>query len=253
MLTCLLPAYNEAHALPKLIPALGSALTGTDYRLLVVDDGSSDGTQAIAREFASQWPVHVEPHGQNRGLGQAMATGFAWVAAHVASKHDVVVALDADNTHPATLIAEMVAKIEGDLADVVIASRYAPGGAEVGLAWHRHVLSRGASWLLSTAFPIPGARDYTCGFRAYRVATLERALKVYGPEGFVSQRGFACMAEILIKLHLIEARIDEVGLVLRYDLKEGASKLPVARTIHQYMGLIRELKALERSMRREHP
>jgi len=250
MLTCLLPAYNEAHALPKLIPALGAALTGLDYRVLVVDDGSSDATRQIAQDFATQWPVIVAPHDRNRGLGQAMATGFAWVAAHVESEQDVVVAMDADNTHPAALIWEMLGKIESDSADVVIASRYAPGGAEVGLAWHRHVLSRGASWLLSTAFPIPGAQDYTCGFRAYRVATLQRALSVYGQEGFVSQRGFACMAEILIKLHLIQARIDEVGLVLRYDLKEGASKLPVARTISQYMGLIRELKALQRTMKR---
>ncbi|MCG3153114.1 MAG: Undecaprenyl-phosphate mannosyltransferase [bacterium] len=250
MLTCLLPAYNEAAALPKLLPALGTALQGRDYRILVVDDGSADATQALAREAARDWPVIVEPHDRNRGLGQAMATGFAWVSAHVETPHDVVVALDADNTHPATLIDTMTARIANDTADVVIASRYAPGGAEVGLAKHRQILSRGASWLLSSAFPIPGARDYTCGFRAYRVATLQRAFETYGPAGLVTQRGFACMAEILIKLHLIQARIDEVGLVLRYDLKEGASKLPVARTIQQYLGLIRELKALERQMRR---
>ncbi|MEO7994786.1 MAG: glycosyltransferase [bacterium] len=247
MLTVLLPAYNEAAALPTLIPALHAALLAVPHRILVVDDGSRDATASIVTGLAATLPVILEPHGVNKGLGQAMATGFAWVAAHPVDADDIVVALDADNTHPATLIPAMLAKITGNVADVVIASRYAPGGKEVGLAWYRTILSGGASWLLRLNFPIPGARDYTCGFRAYRVTTLDAALQRWGQEGFVSERGFACMAEILIKLHLNGARIDEVGLVLRYDLKEGASKLPVMKTIRQYMGLIRRLKKIRPS------
>lgn len=248
MLTILLPAYNEAKALPTLLPALAEALAEQQpFRILVVDDGSADATPEIVRQAAATLPVILEQHPHNRGLGAAMATGFAWVAAHIADPAaDAVVALDADNTHPATLIPRMLRRLQADPADIVIASRYAPGGDEVGLAPYRKVLSRGASWLLQLAFPIPGARDYTCGFRAYRVSFLQQALAHYGPEGFVTERGFACMAEILIRSHFIGARVSEEGLVLRYDLKEGASKLPVARTIRQYLALIWRLRQVRR-------
>ena len=121
--------------------------------------------------------------------------------------------------------------------DVVIASRYADGGKEVGLSHARHIFSGGASFLLRLFFPIPGARDYTCGYRAYRVELLQRAFRVYGPE-LIEERGFTCMAELLIKLGKLGARLGEVPLILRYDLKSGPSKMKVMATIARYGVLI---------------
>ena len=251
MLTILLPAYNEEAALPKLIPALAGALGAMAYRILVVDDGSTDRTVAVATSFSSNMQIVVESHGVNKGLGQAMATGFAWCVTHQVQADDVVVALDADNTHPPMLIPEMCLRIRNDQADVVIASRYAPGGEEVGLSTFRRITSRGASWLLRLFFPIPGARDYTCGFRAYGISMLGKAMDHYGPD-FVSERGFACMAEILIRLSFLGAGVTEVPLVLRYDLKEGASKMKVIKTIGQYLGLIRKLRRVRGQLNRNH-
>lgn len=247
MLTVLLPAYNEAAALPKIFGPIAAALGDRPYRVVVVDDGSSDATAQVSREAAATYPVILVQHEVNRGLAQAMRTGIAWALEHREGPDDLLVALDADNTHPPSLIPRMAALVLEDKADVVIASRYTPGGEEIGLASHRKVTSAGASWLLRTNFPIPGARDYTCGFRAYRVATLQGAADKWGVAGLVEEEGFACMAEILIKLSFLGARVEEVPLVLRYDLKEGASKMKVMRTVRQYLGLIGRLKRLRKS------
>lgn len=247
VLTVLLPAFNEEAALPKVFGPIAEALAGREYRVVVVDDGSCDETAAVTQRAAAEGPVILVQHGVNRGLAQAMRTGISWALEHGEGQDDILVALDADNTHPPALIPRMADMITAGRADVVIASRYASGGEEIGLAPHRRLFSAGASWLLRSNFPIPGARDYTCGFRAYRVTLLERAADRWGVDGLVEEEGFACMAEILIKLSLLGAQVAEVPLVLRYDLKEGASKMKVARTIRQYLGLIRRLKRLRQA------
>jgi dolichol-phosphate mannosyltransferase len=121
--------------------------------------------------------------------------------------------------------------------DVVIASRYQPGARMVGIPWYRQLLSKGLSALFQVVYPIPGARDYSCGYRAYRPAVLRAAFARWG-EQFVSERGFACMVDILMKLHMIGAIVTEAPMVLRYDRKPGATKMPVRKTIAQTFGLL---------------
>jgi dolichol-phosphate mannosyltransferase len=89
---------------------------------------------------------------------------------------------------------------------------------------------------------VPGARDYTCGFRLYRAATLRRALSAWG-ERLIEEAGFTCMAEVLVKLGRGGARVTEAPLVLRYDLKEGASKMKVLRTIGRYFAMARRVRS----------
>ncbi|MBD3366638.1 MAG: glycosyltransferase [Candidatus Eisenbacteria bacterium] len=239
MLVVLLPAYNEASALPPLLPKIASALDGVeeDSTVLLVDDGSTDGTADVARATADEHGLAIEivSHGTNRGLGCALRTGFAR-AAELAGPDGYVVAMDTDDTHDPGLIPLMVDRID-DGYDVVIASRYAPGGREVGLSGTRRFLSRGASLLLTLFSPVRGARDYTCGYRAYSGTILGRARSVWG-EDFISEEGFVASAEILLKLGRLGARVAEVPLILRYDLKGGASKMRVGRTIGRYLRLV---------------
>lgn len=237
MIYILLPAFNERKALPKLFNTIEQAFTmaGEEYTVVVVDDGSTDETVKIAQDYAVGMPVIVLQHATNKGLGAAMNTGLSYLS-RVAVDTDYIVALDADNTHNPQLIFTMIDKSrEGQ--DVVIASRYASGGREIGLTLHRKLLSRGASVLLSAFFRVKGAKDYTCGFRAYSARIIKLAFQFYG-EKFVEEKGFVCMAEILVKLDRLSARVGEVGLVLRYDLKEGASKMQVGKTIFGYFRLI---------------
>ena len=238
MITVLLPAYNEEKSLPQLldrIAAFGRANRAEPYQVIVVNDGSRDATPAIASDYATHMPVHLINHDGNKGLGTAMKTGLA-AAARITGAGDAVVTMDADNTHDPALIAAMRSELNKGY-DLVIASRYQAGGKEIGLSLPRHIFSKGASTLLHLFFPIQGARDYTCGYRIYSGSLIQKAVGTYG-DRLVEEQGFTCMAEILIKMARLGARVSEVPLVLRYDLKEGASKMNVQRTIRRYFVLI---------------
>jgi dolichol-phosphate mannosyltransferase len=232
-----LPAYNEERSLPALlercIPVSAAlAAEGKAFKVIVVDDGSKDGTIAAANSFQGRLDVEVVPHVVNRGLGAAITTCLV-SALERASDDDAIATMDADNTHDPGMLPDMWRFLDEQKGDVVIASRYVKGGDEVGLTPLRKVLSRGASTLLTLTVPVRGARDYTCGFRVYRGSTLRRAAAAWG-DRLVEEAGFTCMAEVLLKLGRGGARVDEHPLVLRYDLKEGASKMKILRTISRY-------------------
>ena len=241
----MLPAFNEEQDLPRLLQRIEQALKPwADYRVLVVDDGSKDRTAAVVRQAAQFMPVQLIQHRRNRGLGIAIRTGL--VAA--CQLGEVVVTLDADNSQDPTLIRRMVRHVEARF-DVVIASRFRPGAQEVGVPLLRRWLSRVANTGLRWVAPYPGVRDYTCGFRAYRADTLRVLMAHYG-SNFVRENGFACMLELLLNLRRLEARVGEVALVLRYDMKSGASKMRVLRTTWRYaVTLFRACLPLDRPLR----
>ncbi len=224
-----LPAYNEADNLPRLLAALQEAMedNGIGYEVIVVDDGSRDQTPAIAERSAATLPVVLVRHATNQGLGAAMRDGLQ-TALDRAGPRDVVITMDADDTHAPGLIVQMVRMI-GEGYDVVIASRYRAESRVYGVPMLRRVMSRAASVLMRLVFPIRGVRDFTCGYRAYRADVLRRAVDRYQGE-FVNQDGFQCMVDILLKLRPLHLIFGEVPLLLRYDRKGGQSKMRVAQT-----------------------
>lgn len=232
-----LPAYNEAEALPPLLSAIHAAFDESDvaYSVIIVDDGSQDDTARLASQASFHMPVVLVEHEVNQGLAAAIRTGFRAALAQCAPG-DVIVLMDADNTHPPALVHRMLGMVR-DGQDVVIASRYQPGAQVVGVPWHRDLLSLGARGLFRFIFPIEGVRDYTCGYRAYRESVLRQAMADYGDD-FVSEKGFSCMVDVLLKLRRYDLSMGEVPLILRYDQKGGASKMRVARTIWQTLALI---------------
>jgi dolichol-phosphate mannosyltransferase len=232
-----LPAYNEEEALETLLFRIHETFlhTPTQYQVIVVDDGSSDDTPQIASRLSFHMPIELVRHEVNQGLGGALRTGLK-KAVQWSEPHDFVVTMDSDNTHPPELILRMVADLrEG--RDVVIASRYRSGARVVGVPWHRNLLSLAARLTFISVFPIRGVRDYTSSFRAFRASVLQKALQHYG-DGFVTERGFSCMSDVLLKLRKRGILFSEVPLVLRYDLKGGVSKMNVWRTIKGTLCLI---------------
>jgi dolichol-phosphate mannosyltransferase len=230
-----LPAYNEAEGLPHLLEAIARTGEGRDWRTIVVDDGSTDGTGDVARGFAGRLSLTVLTHPENRGLAAAIRTGLEHVCRE-AAPGDALITMDADNTHSPEQIPQMVQALD-DGADVVIASRYVHGARQAGVPAHRALLSAGVGRMLRVRFGLPGVRDYSCGYRAYRVALLQRAAAAYGPR-LIESRGFVVMTELLVKLAHYRPRIVEVPLDLRYDRKAGESKMPAGRTIAGYLRLM---------------
>jgi dolichol-phosphate mannosyltransferase len=225
-----LPAYNEAPRLGSLLERIEEAMRESElpFDVILVDDGSTDGTARVAEQWAARIPLTIERHSRNLGLGATIRDGLV-IAARVAGPSDVVVTMDADDTHAPGLIVRMAQKLsEGH--DVVIASRYEPGARVVGLSRWRRLMSWGAAFVFKTLLPTPGVQDFTCGFRAYRAEVLKWGFATYG-DRFVDQEGFPCMVDVLLKLSKGRFVFGEVPLVLRYDRKAGASKMKVARTI----------------------
>ncbi|GAA4858986.1 glycosyltransferase family 2 protein [Paenibacillus vulneris] len=238
-----LPAYNEGNVLPILLMKLEALRAGLEEQLhiIVVDDGSTDDTAAILRDHAAVLPnMRVLTHKHNRGLGEAMSTLLDYVVTHF-DYEDVLITLDADNTHSPSIIPDLFAKLRMEELDMVIASRYADGGQELGLAWHRKLFSRGARWFFKLFFPIANVNDYSSGFRCYRVGFLIKAMSYYNGR-FITSSGFECMAEIMARFSRMGVRAGEYPLILEYHLKESKSKMNIWRTVIGYFRLLRKVK-----------
>lgn len=252
MIYLLLPMYNEENAVGKLLINLEQVYPrlGVDLKVVIVDDGSSDNSIGTVRKYTQKKrsvSVQVLPHSKNMGLGQAMRTGIYHLA-QVVKDDDIVMSMDADNTHNPEHMIDLLKKIrEGN--ELVVASRYCTGGDEKGLKLYRSILSRGASLLLGCVFGCKGIRDYTCGYRAYRGRVLKEAYHIYGQQ-LINENGFTCMAELLIKVHPFAQGASEVPMILRYDLKGGASKMKILRTIFRYAHLIKNVKREQRQIKK---
>jgi len=236
MIWIVLPAYNEEASLPKLLPKIDGALRERDleYRLVVVNDGSTDRTADILAEWQPKLPMDVVTHPLNRGLGETERDGFEYVAARCAPA-DVVVRVEGDDTHDPKYIFALTAKLQEGF-DVANTSRFQPGGEQHGVDGYRSFISRCANLFMSVVFPIPNVRDFSCGFRAYRGQVVRDAIDVFGND-FVQLRGlgFTSTLEMIVKLHLLGCRCAEVPFSLRYDRKESASKMIGSITAMGYL------------------
>ena len=236
-----LPAYNEEESLPPLLKRINDAYNvyKWDASVLVVNDGSRDNTLAVARNFKADIPIKVLDIQPNGGLANAINQGLRTAVADLTDE-DVIVTLDADDSQNPFLIQRMVQQFsEG--SDLVIASRYQPGARIRGLKKSREFFSWAAGYLFRIFVGFEGVKDYTCGFRAYRVTMINKTLALYGDK-FITQKGFGCMVEILIKIGGQSAIIHEVPMILRYDLKQGESKMNVQKTMKQTLKLLLDYK-----------
>ncbi len=220
--TCVVvPTYNE---LDNLRPLIESILTlsrdGTnpaleDLCVINVDDNSPDGTGDEADRLAAMYPGRVEAlhRPEKLGLGGAHLAGFAR-ALHLGAQ--IVITMDADFSHHPRYVPAILEK-RGD-ADVVIGSRYVPGGGVSGWPWDRRVLSRTANLIARLSAGVH-VRDTTTGFRLYRREVLESI-----PLDHIFSSGYAFMVEMLFLVQERGWRVAEIPIILQ-DRQFGSSKI----------------------------
>jgi dolichol-phosphate mannosyltransferase len=214
-LTVVIPTYNEAENLPKLVSAL-FALPLEDLQVLVVDDNSPDGTGELAEMLAFEHPgkVSVLHRRAKAGLGTAYIAGFQY---SLKAGAQAIAQMDADFSHPPEKLVELVAALQD--FDLVLGSRYVPGGSvdERWPVW-RKGLSAWANFYARTILGLP-TRDVTGGFRLWRRETLVRM-----PLHLVQSNGYAFMIEMVYIAHQLGFSIGEVPIYFA-DRRWGQSKM----------------------------
>jgi dolichol-phosphate mannosyltransferase len=213
--TVVVPTYQEAENVGSFLRAARATLP--DARVIVCDDNSPDGTGAIAEEVGSEIGNSEVLHRPSKqGLGNAYRHGFRVAMDEGAG---IVVQMDADFSHPHSMLPAMIDRIEAG-ADVVIGSRYVPGGGTPDWPWHRRLLSKYGNVYARRSLRL-GVRDATSGMRAYRAASL-RSIRVDATRA----SGYGFMLETLRRLTVAGFRIDEVPLVFN-DRIAGKSKMSI--------------------------
>ena len=210
----ILPTLNEAKNLPLLVPKV---LAHDGFRLLIVDDRSTDGTGDVADELARQFPGRIEVLHRTgtRGLGLSYAEAFLQAAA---TDVDVICQMDADLSHDPQHLPQMVAAT--DQYAVVVGSRYTAGAGLVDWPSYRAALSRCANAYVRAVTGLH-ARDCTSGYRCWRRATVQRMRW-----DRIGAEGFAFLVETLCETVQMGCAIGEVPVVF-VGRRHGASKLTV--------------------------
>ena len=212
------PTYNERDSLPGALERLAQHVPDAD--VLVVDDGSPDGTADLADKLAKadavtrgRQAIHLLRRTSKEGLGPAYLAAFAWA---LERDYDVVVEMDADGSHRAQDLPALLAGI--DDADLVIGSRWVTGGTVVNWPVRREILSRGANLYVRLALGLT-VHDATAGFRAYR-ADLLRAMPLHD----VASQGYGFQVDMTLRARTAGARIVEVPITF-VEREAGVSKM----------------------------
>jgi dolichol-phosphate mannosyltransferase len=230
----ILPTYNEAENVQAMVPAAGEVLAGAapgSYRVLVVDDGSPDGTGRLADELAAEheW-VQVLHRTEKNGIGPAYLAGFRYALENGA---DYVMEMDCDFSHnPADLARLLQAVYDG--ADLALGSRYVPGGGVSDWGLLRRFISEGGSTYARMVLGLK-VRDLTGGFKCFRREVLE-AIDFEG----VRSQGYAFQVELTYRATQRGFKVVEVPIVFR-DRQHGTSKMSW-RIVAEAMWLVPRLR-----------
>ncbi len=214
-----LPTYDEAENVRILIPQIFATTAGVpthEIHVLVVDDGSPDGTGEVVRALMADHPRLHLVTGTKQGLGVAYRRGFDHALRRLDA--DLVLQMDADLQHPPSLLPIFV-QLAASAYGVVIGSRFAPGGATPGFAWHRRLVSRVGNALVRRLGGLPPLHDCTSGYRCIRADALRRC-----DLSFLATRGYAFQTSLLGELLRNGARPIEVPMVFG-ERDYGESKL----------------------------
>lgn len=207
----IVPTYNERDSVTTTLRRI---LTSADADVLVVDDASPDGTADVVRALGES-RVHLLVRAGKLGLGTAYVEGFGW---GLERGYDVLVEMDADGSHPAERLQDLIDVVRRDAADVAIGSRWVRGGSVVDWPRHRELLSRGANTYARVILGL-AVHDSTAGFRAFSADLLQR-FDLVG----VHSQGYCFQIDMTVRARDLGARIVELPIAFR-EREHGVSKM----------------------------
>lgn len=214
-----LPTYNEAENVKKLLPLIfaeGETIPSHDLHVLVVDDHSPDGTAEVVRELSHSYPNLHLISGDKKGLGDAYQRGINH--ALKTFDPDCILEMDADLQHSPTLLPLFITLANHGFS-LVIGSRFAPGGSTPNFSLYRTLLSRVGNWLVRFLGGLPRIHDCTSGYRCIKAAIIRQC-----DFSFLSTRGYSFQTSFLCELLRNGAKVIEVPIVFP-DRQHGQSKL----------------------------
>lgn len=211
----IIPTYNERESLPTALERTRQAVPDAD--ILVADDNSPDGTGAVADAAAARDDhIHVLHRPGKQGLGRAYVAGFQWA---LERGYELVVEMDADGSHRPEQLPDLLARAQRpDAPELVIGSRWVPGGSVVNWPRHRELLSRGANTYVRLALGLP-VRDATAGFRVFRADVLAAL-----PLGEIESQGYCFQVDMTWRVHRAGGHVAEVPISF-VERAEGVSKM----------------------------
>ncbi|GAB3121281.1 polyprenol monophosphomannose synthase [Glaciibacter psychrotolerans] len=220
----IIPTYNERENIEPIVSRVLASAPSAD--VLIVDDSSPDGTGVIADELAARHPsVMVLHRSSKEGLGAAYLEGFGWGLSH---GYTTLVQMDADGSHLPEQLPSLLAA--ATTSDVVLGSRWIPGGSIVNWPWHRRMLSQGGSTYSRILLRLP-QRDVTGGFRVFSAIALDRMRL-----GSVESHGYCFQIDML--LHAVRAGLVVTEVPITFvERTLGASKMS-SRIVIEAMGRV---------------
>ncbi|KAI2783355.1 family 2 glycosyltransferase [Daldinia loculata] len=211
----ILPTYNERRNLPIITWLLNRTFTenNLDWELIIVDDGSPDGTQVVAEQLVKAYSPHVvlKARSGKLGLGTAYVHGLQFVTGNF------VIIMDADFSHHPKFIPQMIARQRAGNFDIVTGTRYAGDGGVYGWDLKRKFVSRGANLFADTVLR-PGVSDLTGSFRLYKKSVLQKVIES------TESKGYTFQMEMMVRAKAMGFSVAEVPITF-VDRLYGESKL----------------------------
>ncbi|OFW81157.1 MAG: hypothetical protein A3D15_02565 [Alphaproteobacteria bacterium RIFCSPHIGHO2_02_FULL_40_34] len=243
MIKIIFCCLNEAQNLKKLLVNLihEVELLQRDFEIIICLDGGSDNSASIIADFQQHHKIRILPQQNQRGLGLAYKRLFSEVIQNSAAD-DLVISLDADNTHNPEQIPQMLEHFEKNNLDFLVASRFCGNSVMADFPLHRQFISKFTSLLLQNIFAVKKIsgkklQDYTSGYRVYKVEKLQKLFEKE-KNNFITEPEFTYTAELLIKLARLECRMDEIAISYDYGNKIGKSKLRISRNFWRLMVMV---------------
>lgn len=210
-----------------------------EVHIILVDDGSTDGTVALAEAVHGSLPLKILRHETNYGPGYAFGTAFEYLADQIEDS-DWVLTIEGDNTSRIETLHQMMKRREEGF-EVLLASPYLYGGGITNTSPFRVLLSKIANTFVKEILGLDGLVTVSSFYRLYRATAIRRLQRHYGNR-IIERRGFECMIELLMKMVYLNMTISEIAMVLDTSRRAGKSKMKVFKTIRGYLTLIFHMK-----------